>query len=62
MNRVERANQFCGEILAELKKTTDDAERSILLSVLTNQLTQWNLDMQLELIQRKSRALSECNS
>lgn len=55
MNKVEQAAKLCEEVLAELDKTTDVAERCILLNVLSDQLTKWNLDMRLEIIRRKSR-------
>lgn len=55
MGRIAEATRLCEEVLAELDKTTDVAERCILLGVLTDNLNKWNLEMRLEIIQRKSR-------
>ena len=61
MNKVEQATQFCEEVLAELDKTTDVEERCILLNVLSDRLTKWNLDMRLEIIRRKSLESTNTN-
>ncbi len=60
-NKVEQATKLCEEVLAELDKTTDVAERCILLNVLSDQLTKWNLDMRLEIIRRKSLESTNTN-
>lgn len=61
MNKVEQASQLCGKVLAELDKTTDIEERCVLLGVLTTNMNQWSLEMQLQRIQRNSRESTNLN-